>query len=191
MVPDQSSFGVISVAEAETSGLMRHELSRSVARGALQRLDRGVYAPADLVDPEMDLAIVCARLPRAVICLLSALRLHDLTTQNPSVVWLAVQRGAWHPQGLSVPVRLVTMNASTIELGLQTRTIAGREVRLHDLERTVVDGFKFRNAIGLDVAIEALKQAWQQRRLDLDKLMGYAKRLRMAQVMRPYLDAMA
>lgn len=190
-MPEPSHLGVIRHAEAESSGLTRHELARSVARGGLQRLDRGVYAPADLIEPEMDLAIVCARLPRGVVCLLSAMRLHDLTTQNPSVVWLAVPRGAWHPQGLSVPVRLVTMHASSIELGLQTRTIAGRAVRLHDLERTLVDGFKFRNAIGLDVAIESLKQAWQQRRVDLDKLMVYAKRLRMAQVMRPYLEAMA
>lgn len=182
---------VLNAQEAATDGISPVALRRAVEQGLLQRRERGVYAPPDLIDPAIDLAVASARVPRAIVCLLTALRLHELTTQNPTEIWLAVPRNTWHPRGLTVPIHLVQMHAKTIEMGVETRVIAGRDVRLHDLERCIVDAFKFRSAVGLDVAIAALKECWQQRRIDIDKMMRYAKELRMNHVMRPYLDSIA
>lgn len=130
----------------------------------------------------------CARVPRGVVCLLSALRFHDLTTQNPSDVWLALPIGARTPKEPMLPLRFIHVSHATYEAGLETHRIGGVDLRVYDAAKTVADCFKFRNTIGVDVAIEALRD-YRRQRQSVDRLWHYATLCRVTNVIRPYLEA--
>lgn len=128
-------------------------------------------------------------MPTAVVCLLSALRFHNIGTQLPHEVWIAVRRGTRVPQRSHPPLKAVRISPSMFTHGIEQHQVEGRVVRVYSLARTVVDCFRFRNTIGLDVALEALKEAWRSRKLNLDELHRVVKHLRIDRVMRPYLEA--
>lgn len=136
-----------------------------------------------------DLAVVAARAPRAAICLISALSYHDITTQVPSSVHLAVPRGSYHGIKLSIPVTVHQFNKKTFNEGLETQRIGGMPLRIYSAARTVVDCFKFRNKLGLDVAIEGLRLARQRNRIQNRELLHFARMLRVERAMTPYLQA--
>ncbi len=158
--------------------------------GRVVALDRGLYRLAEVDEAEHpDLAVVGARAPNAAVCLISALSYHGLTTQIPSSVHLAVPRGNYHSIKLSMPVTVYRFDPKTFDEGLETHEIGGMPVRIYNAARTVVDCFKFRNKLGLDVAIEALRLARQRQRLQNRELLPFARLLRVEKLLSPYLQA--
>ncbi len=158
--------------------------------GRVIELDRGLYRLAEIAEAEHpDFAVVAARAPDAALCLISALSYHGITTQIPSSVHLAVPRGSYHRIKLSIPVTVYRFDPKTFQEGLETHRIGGMPLKVYGIARTVVDCFKFRNKIGLDVALEALRLARQRKRVQNRDLLRYARLLRVEKPMSPYLQA--
>jgi predicted transcriptional regulator of viral defense system len=168
----------------------RVALSRLVADGSLQKVSRGVYALPDRTrSSNHQYAEVATRYPQATLCLLSALRFHQLTTQNPHEIWLAIPNKARTPQLDYPPLRVVRFSGLALTEGIESHKIDGVSVRVYSVPKTVADCFKFRNKIGLDVALEALRECRRAKRATNDEIWRYAQICRVANVMRPYLDS--
>lgn len=184
--------GLHRTRDLERRGIDRKSVQRLVGEGRLVRVARGLYAPADAA-PTADrtVAEVALLAPRAVVCLLSALRIHGLTTQLPREVWIAVSTKAWRPSAGGLPVRVLRFSGRALIEGVENRTIEGVPVRLYSAAKTVADCFKYRNKIGLDVALEALREYRRVRRGGMDELWRMAEICRVRNVMRPYLEATA
>jgi predicted transcriptional regulator of viral defense system len=191
--------GLIRPLDLAGHGLPRVSLARLVRQGRLARVGRGLYALPDRgLSEHAGLAEVARRHPRAVVCLLSALRFHDITTQAPFEVWLAIPNKASPPrldsQHLSGPLRIVRFSEAGLTDGVEEQLIDRVPVRITGLARTVADCFKYRNKIGLDVALEALKEGLGHgglaRRATVDDLWRYARLGRVANVMRPYIESL-
>lgn len=183
---------LLRISEATRAGLHPEAIRRLTSRGQLTRVGRGLYALSSLEPTEHHtLAEVATRVPNGVVCLLTALRFHGMGTQNPRNVWLAVDRRAGVPRIDFTPVRVIRMSGAAITTGIEERTIDGVRVRITSPARTVVDCFKFRNRIGIDVAVEALKDYRRLRKGSVDSIWQQADRLRMSKVMRPYWDAIS
>ncbi len=165
-------------------------LSRLVAAGKLERVARGVYSlPGRVLSEHRSLAEVALRVPRGVVCLLSALRVHGIGTQAPFEVWMAIPHHSPTPRLDQPALRAVRMSGPALSEGIETIEIDGVPVPVFNAAKTVADCFKFRNKIGLDVALEALRDGWEQRKLTMDALWHYAVVNRVANVMRPYLES--
>ncbi len=173
------------------AGLTRSELSRMVATGRLVRVGRGLYAAPEYQPGESEaLVAVAQRAPKVVFCLLTALRFHDLTTQAPFQVWIAIGNKAHPPRLEYPPIRTVRYSAESLAAGVEEHKVEGTTIRVTSIAKTVADCFKFRNKVGLDVALEALRDAWRARRFTMDELDRYAAICRVQRVMRPYLEAL-
>ncbi|MBK8636969.1 MAG: AbiEi antitoxin N-terminal domain-containing protein [Chromatiaceae bacterium] len=192
--------GLLRPLDLTAHGLPRISLTRLVRQGRLARVGRGLYAlPGRQVSEHAALAEVARRHPQAVVCLLSALRFHDITTQAPFEVWLAIPNKARPPRldslHLSGPLRTARFSEAGLTEGVEEHTIDGVPVRITGVARTLADCFKYRNKIGLDVALEALKEVLgrdgQGRRAGMDEIWRYAQLDRVANVMRPYLESLA
>lgn len=186
------AHGSVRARDLRAAGLEGAQIARLVAQGELVRLSRGVYALADRV-PTGDeaLVVVARRVPDAFFCLMTALRFHGLTTQAPHAVWLGLGLRR-HPPKLDWPsLRIVRYSGAGLSAGIETQVRDGVPLRVTSVARTVVDCFKFRNKTGLDVALEALVQVRRERRASNDELWELASQLRMANVMRPYLESIA
>lgn len=185
---------VATVADLAGLGLSRPALYRTLATllegGRLVRVRRGVYQIAEAMDAGDTWVQVMQRYPQGVLCLLSALAFHELTTQSPPVVWLALPKSAWRKPEKYPPLRIVHFSGEAFTAGVETYHRAGGMVRVYSVAKTVADGFKFRNRIGLDVAIEALREGWQQRRFTLEELDAMARICRVQAVIRPYVEAL-
>jgi predicted transcriptional regulator of viral defense system len=178
--------------ELEYRGYTRPHIRALVARGVLEQISRGLYRVAERAPNEhFTMLAVTARVPQAVICLLTALRFHEIGTQSPHEVWIAIDRKARKPRLAGLPVKVVRFSGAALKAGVEDRLIGERKVRITSPARTVVDCFKYRNKIGLDVALEALREAWHAKRATSDELWRYAKVCRVANVMRPYLESLA
>jgi predicted transcriptional regulator of viral defense system len=177
--------------ELAVYGVSRIQLSRWVAAGELQRLGRGLYALPDYApNQHASLAEVANRAPRVVFCLLTALRFHELTTQAPFEVWIAIDNKE-HPPRLPYPqLRVQRFSPASLHYGVEEHRVDGATLRVTDIAKTVADCFKFRNKIGLDVALEALRDSVQERRTSIDAIWCAAKVCRVAVVMRPYLESL-
>jgi predicted transcriptional regulator of viral defense system len=183
--------GVIRPGDVRAHGIAPVYLTRLVRNGALVRVGRGLYSLTDGA-PTADRTVVEAarHIPRGVVCLLSALRLHGLTTQMPPAVWIAIGVKSRRPISAGPPLEIVRMSGPALTTGIEERAIEGVRVRVYGPAKTVADCFKFRNKIGLDVAIEALRD-YRRRRGSVDDLLRYAEICRVARVMRPYLEALS
>lgn len=137
-----------------------------------------------------DLAAVAKRAPKAIICLLSALRFHELTTQNPFEIWMMIDRTAWRPQIKHPPVRVIRASGASLAEGVDIHEIEGVEVRITAPAKTVADCFKYRGKVGTEIAIEALRDCWRQRKATMDEIYRYAKIDRVANLMRPYMESL-
>ncbi len=169
----------------------RAYLRRACDQGMIERVGRGLYrVPGVMATENQSLAEVCRKAPTGVICLITALRFHDLTTQSPFEVWLAVGPKARAPRLDTVALRVVRFSGNAMTKGIETHDVAGVKVRICCVAKTVADCFKFRNKIGLDVAIEALRDCLRQRKASVDELMRYARICRVERVMSPYLEAL-
>lgn len=185
-------IGVLTrTRELESQGLTRPRIRALVERGVLEQVSRGLYCVAERApDEHFTMLAVAARVPQAIICLLSALRFHGIGTQSPHEVWIALGRKARKPRLAGLPVSVVRFSGAALDAGVESRLISERKVRITSPARTVADCFKYRNKIGLDVALESLREAWRSRRATADELWRYAKICRVANVMRPYLEAL-
>jgi predicted transcriptional regulator of viral defense system len=184
--------GTARSRELVAAGMTRSQLSRMVAAGQLVRVARGLYAMPDYQGGEHSaLVAVARRAPGVVFCLLTALRIHDLTTQAPFEVWIAIGNKEHPPRLDYPPLRTVRFSAAALATGVEMRRVDGAEVRVTSVAKTVADCFKFRNKIGLDVALEALREARRAKKASADDLWRYARINRVTNVMRPYLEAVA
>jgi len=184
--------GVLRPKDLQAHGIACTHLQRLVERGILRKVGRGLYVPADH-EPSLhgSLAAVARYAPAAVVCLLSALRFHELTTQAPFEVWIAVSTRQRSPKIHGVPLRVVRMAEQPLAAGVERHVIDSVSVPVFDPEKTVVDCFRFRNRIGLDVALEAIRDYLRRPGRKVDRLLYYAKTDRVSTTIRPYLEAMA
>ena len=185
--------GAVRSRELVDAGVARVQLSRLVAAGELIRLARGVYTAPGAVLPgsEEGVLVVAERIPEARLCLLTALRLHGLTTQAPFEVWIAIGNKDRPPRLDWPPLRVVRFSGEALTAGVETRTMGSKQVRVTNVAKTVADCFKFRSLVCLDVAIEALREALRARAASVDELWRYAAICRVTRIMRPYLEALA
>lgn len=166
-------------------------LTRLVRSGKLRRAGRGLFTlPEHQPSAQRSLAEVSLRAPRGVVCLLSALRVHEIGTQAPFEVWLALPPGVIPPRSASPALRVVRMSGRSMTEGIERIEIEGVSVPVFNAAKTVADCFRFRNKIGLDVAREALREALRSRRASVDEIWRYAGIGRVTSVVRPYLEAM-
>jgi len=180
------------IFRSRDAGVSRVALARLAKAGALERIGRGLYAPTHVKVTEHHTLVESAvRVPHGVVCLLSALRFHKLTTQSPHEVWMAIGVKARKPVTDWPPLRIVRFSGAALSFGIEKHVIENVEVHVTSREKTVADCFKYRNKVGLDVAIEALRDYLRSRRRSVDVLMAAAAACRVKNVMRPYLEAMA
>jgi len=186
-----SKTGILRPRDLEPYSIPRTYLSRLCTAGKLQRIARGLYVlPDSGVTEHHSLAEVCKRVPKGVVCLLSALRFHELTTQAPFEVWLAIGEKAWRPRIEYPPLRIVRFSQPTLDAGLVEHQVEGVTVQVFTPAKTVADCFKYRNKIGLDVAIEALRECLRSELCNVDDIWRYAGICRVQIVMRPYLESL-
>jgi len=182
---------VLRPRDLDRHGIPREILRRLCERGGVQRVGHGLYRLTDGKETEhVTLAEVCKQIPAGVVCLVSALRFHNLSTQAPFEVWLAIDVKAYRSR-TDLPVRFVRFSGAALAEGVEVHKVDGVPVRVYNPAKTVADCFKYRNKIGLDVALEALKECRQGERCSMDDLWRYAKICRVANVMRPYLEAIS
>lgn len=182
--------GVLTARDASRAGIHSQELTRLVAEGALERIARGHYRLSERPVTEHHGLVVAARaVPRGVICLLSALGFHGIGTQLPPEVWIAVERGAREPSIPELPLRVVHFSGAAFTEGVEVHRIEGERVRVYSVAKTVADLFKYRNKIGVDVAVEALREGWRERKFTMEELDRAARACRVDRVMRPYVEA--
>jgi predicted transcriptional regulator of viral defense system len=181
---------VFRAKDAIALGVPRMSLKRLVDSGKLWRADRGLYTATDALFSHQSLAEVAALHPSAVICLLSALRFHELTTENPSEVYIFVRKHSQRPKMEHQTLRVFWASGASFSEGIEEYTIAGVKVKITCPAKTVVDCFKFRNSIGVNVAAEALLDVWRNKKATADELWKYADVCRMTNVMRPYFEMM-
>jgi predicted transcriptional regulator of viral defense system len=175
-----------------SEGVSRTALSRLVSSGDVERVGRGLYMPRTAkVTAHHSLVEAIKRVPRGVVCLLSALRFHGMTTQNPHEIWIAIDVKARKPAVGALPLRIVRFSAALLTFGIETHALEGTQVSITSRERTVADCFRYRNKVGVDVAIEALREFLGKRGRSVDALMEAAEQARVARVIRPYLEALA
>lgn len=183
-------MGLIRPRDVEAAGIHREYLLRLYRNGDLTRVGRGLYAlPGAQTSESLSLAEVTKRAPNAVICLISALEFHHLTTQIAHSVWIAIENKKWEPTFGYPPLEIVRLTGRAFTFGVEEHEVDRIPVRIYNPAKTVADCFKFRNKVGLDVALEALRETWRSRKATMDELWEAAKVCRVANVMRPYLEA--
>ena len=183
-------MGLIRPRDVEAEGIHREYLLRLYRAGELVRVGRGLYVlPGAQTSEAVSLAEVAKRVPSAVVCLISALQFHNLTTQIAHRVWIAIENKKWEPKFDFPPLELVRFTGRAFSFGIEEHEVNRVSVKVYSSAKTVADCFKFRNKIGMDVAIEALRETWSSRKATIDELWEAAKVCRVANVMRPYLEA--
>lgn len=184
--------GLFRAADLEARGIPRSRIAGMARRGEVLRVGRGLYrlslAPATELET---IAAVSKRVPGAIVCLLTALHIHDIGTQAPREVWIAIDRKARKPRRSGLPMRVVRFSGPMLRYGIETREVLDVTVRLTSPARTVVDCFRYRNKIGLDVALEALRDAVNSRKATMDDISRAAEVCRIRTVIFPYLESIA
>jgi predicted transcriptional regulator of viral defense system len=185
-------MGLARPAELEARGVARARLYRLVRQGLVERRARGIYVAAGHAPTaEHTLAQVAIRVPAGVFCLLTALRFHGLTTQSPAEVWIALPEKARKPRMDYPRLRVARFSGSALTEGIERHRVEGVELRVYSAAKTVADCFKYRNKLGIDVAVEALRDFSRRNRGGATELARFARICRVARVMQPYLDAIA
>ncbi len=183
--------GMVRPRDIEAIGLPREYLVRLHRQGKLSRSSRGIYTLPDANVTERHFyAEVTKRVPQSTVCLLSALVFHEITTQSPASVWIALSKGARTPALASPSLRIVRLSGPSLTEGIDKHQVEGVTVRVYSAAKTVADCFKFRNKIGLDIAIEALKDCLHQKKTSVNEIHRYAKICRVSNVIRPYMEAL-
>ena len=188
-----SRAGVLRPRDLAAKGLPPEYLWRLAQRGLLERVGRGLYSPpnAELITERRSMVEATTRIPKGVVCLVSALRFHEIGTQSPMRVWMAIDRKARKPKTGDLPIRVVRFSGAALTEGVELYEAEGTPLRVYSVPKTVADCFKYRHKIGLGVALEALEESWKARRCTMDEFWHFAKICRVANVMRPYLESVA
>lgn len=183
--------GIVRARDFTTAGIARTYIQRLCRDGLLVRAGRGLYQAADAeIETQHSLVEASRALPHGVVCLLSALQFHGLTTQTPHEVWMTIGSKKWAPRKPPVSLRIIRATGAALSDGVERHEIEGIEVPIYSAAKTVADCFKHRNKVGIDVAIEALRDCLRQRKCSVDDLWRYARVCRVQNVMRPYLEAL-
>jgi predicted transcriptional regulator of viral defense system len=200
MITDSIKQQVINIVRAQSVvrpkdlkelGLPKDYLYLLEKEGIIERVGRGLYQwPDKDLGRYQSLAELCKLAPKAVVALLSALNYHNMTTQNPHEIWLAIDRKAWRPEISYPPVRFVTMSGEALHAGVEEHSIDGVLIKVFCPAKTVADCFKYRNKVGLDVALEALREGWSARKFTMDELLRYAEICRVKKVIQPYIESL-
>ena len=181
--------GILTMSEAMKVGIHRRELYALRDKGDLEVVSRGLYRLVDMPDPSLpDFIPVAKKIPHGVICLISALAFHEITTQIPHFVYVALPSQAHKPAISHPPMRYFWYSKKLLSTGVQKHSISGCNIMIFDVEKTLVDCVKFRNKIGMDVVLEALKMYWQSRKTNLEKLFEYAKLFRVEKILKPIME---
>jgi predicted transcriptional regulator of viral defense system len=187
---DQQS--VIRAQDLQELGIPRNYLGRLVHSGKLEKVGRGLYSsPGARATEHRTLLEVSRKVPEAVICLSSALRFHELTTENPFQVWIALKRGAWTPRADYPPIRVVRLSGQSLTFGIEEHSVEGGRIKVYNPAKTVADCFKFRSTVGTELAIQALRECFREKKATMDELWAAAKVCRVANVIRPYMEALS
>ena len=181
---------LLSAADVRAHGWSPQLLIKLEQSGKLQRVTRGLYClPDSTMTEHQSLIEVCRRVPKAVVCLLSALQFHEIGTQLPFEVWIALPEATQTPALDNPALRIARLRGEAYSEGIETLVERGSTIRVYGVAKTITDCFKFRHKVGLDVALEALKDSWRQRKLDMDQVTHFARINRVEKVMQPYLEA--
>ncbi|TAK51251.1 MAG: transcriptional regulator [Gammaproteobacteria bacterium] len=181
--------GYVTARAVSRAGIHTQELTRLVADGTLERVGPGRYRLANAeVTEHHGLALAAAAAPGGVICLLSALAFHGIGSQLPAEVWLAIERGQRPPKVANLRLRIARFSGRAFHEGIEVHEIERQRVRVYGVAKTIADLFKARNRVGPDVAVEALREAWRDRRFRMADLDRAARACRVERVMRPYLE---
>lgn len=182
---------IIRAKDVFALGIPRNYLPRLVQKGVLRKVGHGLYASnTSPVTEHLSLIEAACKVPKGVVCLLSALQFHKFTTQSPHQVWMAIAGKAWMPHITSPPIRFVRMSGPTMHFGVNEYPVRGGTLNVYTPAKTVADCFKFRNKIGTDVAMEALRECRRLKKASMDELWAAAKVCRVANIMRPYLESL-
>ena len=182
-------LGVFRARDFVVAGYPREYLRRLVRRGEVRQLGRGLYASATFDgDNNQTLVEAAKKVPRGVVCLTSALQFHQIGTQSPHQVWLALPRGTNFPRAGEMPFRFCKFSEASHAFGVQEHKLPGGTVRIFSPAKTVADCFKYRNKYGLDVAVEALREGWRSRSFTMNELVAAAEVCRVRRVIQPYLE---
>lgn len=183
--------GIVRLAEFRAAGVTAATVSRMERAGEVLRLDRGLYQLSDApLDANHTLAEVAKRLPKGVVCLVSALAFHGLTDRLPGKVWMAIGQKDWAPINAGMPLRVVRFTEALLTEGVETHVVEGVPVKVFGVAKTIADCFRHRTKIGLSIAIEGLQEALQQRKATPGMIAREAERGGVATVIRPYLEAL-
>ena len=182
--------GALTAREAARAGIHSQVISRLVGDGRLERIARGHYRlPGAPVTEHHGLALVAGTAPDSVICLLSAVAFHGVGTQVPAAVWIAVERRSRKPTMRWPPLRVFRFGGEAFSAGVEIHKVEGVSVKVYSLAKSVADLFKYRNKVGLDVALEVLREAWRSRQVTMGELTRFGRICRVEHVMQPYLEA--
>lgn len=183
--------GILRPRDLDAYGIRRQHLMRLYKQGLIQKTGRGLYTLKDAnISEHHSLAEACKKIPNGIICLLSALHFHDIATELPSEVWISIDNKSRQPKADRPTLRVVRFSGKSLNAGVEEHTIEGVKVRIYNPAKTVADCFKFRNKIGLDVALEALRDCWAKKLCTMDELWKYAQICRVSNVIRPYLESL-
>jgi len=182
--------GVVRPRDVEEAGYPRALVYRLRDRGELEQIGRGLFRhpEAELTEKHM-YAEAAKAVPGGVVCLISSLAFHGVGTQNPARIWLALERGSQRPTAVDLPLEFAWFSGEAFTAGVEVHDVEGVTVRVYSPAKTVADLFKYRNKLGVDVAIEALEDGWRRRLFTVDELMRYAAVCRVERVIRPYVQA--
>jgi predicted transcriptional regulator of viral defense system len=185
-----NQMGIIRPRDLDAIGINREYLLRLYRNGDIERVGRGLYAlPGTQTSEFLSLAQVAKRIPNAVICLISALEFHQITTQIAHSVWIAIENKRWEPKFDYPRLEIVRFTGRAFNFGVQEHKVDRITIKVYSPAKTVADCFKFRNKIGLDVALEALRETWRSRKATMDELWEAAKVCRVERIIRPYLES--
>lgn len=183
--------GLVRPRDLARAGVPRWALYALLKSGKVTQVARGVYSLADYEPGENhSYSEAMKRIPKGILCLLSALRFHDLTVQNTTEVWVAIPRTAWRPRSGGVALRVVRFSGKGLTEGVEAHHVGGVTLHVTSIARTIADCFKYRTKIGTEVAVEALQEAWRKRQLNMDEFWQFAKLNRITRVAMPYLETL-
>ena len=172
-------------------GLSRMYVSRLVDERQIERIGYGLYALSDAeFDENQSIVEVATKVQNGVLCLLSALRFHDLTTQNPFEIWIAIKRDSWVPKMNTVRLRVFSFSPRVYDEGIEKHTISGVEVKVYSPAKTIADCFYYRKTVGLDVCLEALREAWHKQMVTMDELVRFSEIRNVKGTIGPYLNTL-
>jgi predicted transcriptional regulator of viral defense system len=186
-----SQSRIISSKQLSSEGIHRETIRRLLETGEIISIARGLYTSSQFIPDENFTFIVAQKIaPKGIICLLSALSFHEIGTQNPSEVWIAIPRGTRTPQVEDYPIQISLFSGEAYSNGIEEHTVDGVAIRVYSIAKTIADCFKYRNKIGLDVAIQALKDVIQNKRTSIEEILHFAKICRVEKVMKPYMESL-